>query len=136
MQTNTLIELMKQIELMDYKTDASLPLVEDPTYLQLRKIAELIAKERPVEVLVKEVEYKTMGNKTTVCVITDVSGFEIVGSSACVNPDDFDIHIGMKWAYKDALDQLEGHHAYLQTHAMMHEREQREMLGGFQDEQA
>ena len=136
MQTNTLIELMKDVELMDYRTEAGLPLIEDPTYQQLRKIAELIAKERPIECLVKEVEYKTFGNKTTVCLITDVAGFEVVGSSACVNPKDFDIHIGMKWAYKDALDKLEKHHAYLQTHASYHEQEQREMMGGSLDGQA
>lgn len=59
------------------------------------------------------VEFVKMGKKTTVCLITLTTGFEIVGSSACVNPTDFDEEIGEELAYKDALNKLEELDAFL-----------------------
>jgi hypothetical protein len=57
---------------------------------------------------VKSVEYIKIGRKTTVALITVKNGFEIVGSSACVNPDDFNEIIGQHYALVDALDKLDG----------------------------
>ena len=52
-------------------------------------------------------QYFKAGEKTTVCVLTLRNGFEIVGSSACVDPENFDLEVGQKWARKDAVDQVE-----------------------------
>lgn len=54
------------------------------------------------------VEYKKLGKKTTVVLITLKNGFEITGTSACVNPNDFDKQIGEHFALVDALDKLDG----------------------------
>ena len=52
-------------------------------------------------------EYVHLGLKTTVCCITLTNGFEIIGSSACVNPADFTTATGREWARKAAMDKLE-----------------------------
>lgn len=51
-------------------------------------------------------EYAPMGRKTTVCVLTLVNGFEVVGTSACVDPSNFDFEIGKKYAFEDAFNKL------------------------------
>lgn len=49
-----------------------------------------------------------IGEKTTVVVIKLENGFEITGTSACVNPMDFVFEIGEHYALVDALNQLDG----------------------------
>lgn len=56
---------------------------------------------------VKEVEFRKLGKKTTVALVTIKNDFEIIGTSACVNPDNFNEEIGNYYAYKDALKQLD-----------------------------
>lgn len=55
---------------------------------------------------VSKVEFGKMGKKTTACLITLENGFEIVGTSACVRPEDFDPEIGKYYALVDALRKL------------------------------
>lgn len=57
---------------------------------------------------VEHVWYAKMGNKTTVAVVRIRNGFEVTGTSACVNPDDFDMEIGQHFALVDALSKLDG----------------------------
>jgi len=52
-------------------------------------------------------EYARIGVKTTVCCLTLSNGFEIIGSSACVDPDEYDQCVGREWAKKAALDKFE-----------------------------
>jgi len=47
-----------------------------------------------------------MGNKTTICLVTLKNGFELVGTSACVDAANFDEAIGQKWAKKMAVDKI------------------------------
>jgi len=58
--------------------------------------------------IVKE-SYRKDGEKTTVALITLQNGFEIVGTSGCVNPADFDFEIGKHYALVDALTKLGGY---------------------------
>ena len=58
---------------------------------------------------IKSVEYHVIGKKTTICLITTYNGFEIVGTSACVNPKDFDKELGEKYALEDAKNNLGKH---------------------------
>jgi hypothetical protein len=58
---------------------------------------------------VSKVEFGRMGKKTTACLITLENGFEIVGTSACVNPEDFNPEIGKYYALVDALNKLDEH---------------------------
>lgn len=46
------------------------------------------------------------GTTTTVCLLTLQSGFSVVGSSACISPDDFNPTIGRSEAVKHAANKL------------------------------
>jgi hypothetical protein len=46
------------------------------------------------------------GSNTTVCLITLKNGFTVTGESACVDPANFDEHIGQTVAFKDARSKL------------------------------
>lgn len=61
---------------------------------------------------VTSVEYRMMGRKTMVALLTTEQGFEIVGKSACVNLKDFDANISEDYALRDALRQLGAHVAF------------------------
>lgn len=57
-------------------------------------------------------EVHSIGKKTTVVVLTLKNGFEVVGTSACVDPANYDEKIGAEYARKRALDkvwELEGY---------------------------
>lgn len=47
-----------------------------------------------------------LGRKTTVVVLTMENGYEVVGTSACVDPNEYDREIGVYWAIKDALKKV------------------------------
>lgn len=50
--------------------------------------------------------FKSHNRKTTVCIIKLKSGFEIVGTSGCEDPEKFDEELGNLYAIKDALKKL------------------------------
>jgi hypothetical protein len=56
---------------------------------------------------VEKADYAKVGVKTTACLLTLSNGFEILGTSACVNPADFDAEIGKQYALKEALNELD-----------------------------
>jgi hypothetical protein len=62
---------------------------------------------------VSKVEYKRLGLKTTVCLVTTRNGFEVVGKSACVNPLDYNEGLGKIYALEDALNSLGGFIGFL-----------------------
>lgn len=65
-----------------------------------------------IENSIKSESYFQAGKKTTVCVLTLQNGFEVIGSSACVNPDDFNMETGKPYARERALNkvwELEGY---------------------------
>jgi hypothetical protein len=67
--------------------------------------------------IVKE-EYVRIGVKTTVCCLTLRNGFEITGTSACVDPDDYDLEAGKGWAKKAALSKLDEYVGVLRQQKM------------------
>lgn len=76
---------------------------------------------------VKDVKYSKLGEKTSVCQMTLINGFEIFTASSCVDPADFDAETGNKFAYEKAIDkvwELEGYllqeNNYLQIDANEH----------------
>lgn len=71
---------------------------------------------------IEKEEYVHIGLKTTVCCLTLSNGFEIVGSSACVDPAEFDTRIGREWARKAAVNKLEEFEGFL--------RQQKTSCGG------
>lgn len=56
---------------------------------------------------VEKTEFQKMGKKTTACLLTLTNGFEVIGTSACINPERFDFVIGKQYALVDALDKLD-----------------------------
>lgn len=52
------------------------------------------------------VEYHVFSNKTTVCCMTLQNGFTVVGSAACVDPDNFREQIGRDVSYTKAREQI------------------------------
>lgn len=55
---------------------------------------------------VREEHYQKMGQKTTVCVLVLSNGFELVGTSAPVNPLFYERELGEKCALKHAITKL------------------------------
>ena len=53
-----------------------------------------------------DVNYTRLAATTTVCAITLDNGFTVIGTSACVNPADFDAQKGKDLAYDAAFDKL------------------------------
>lgn len=51
-------------------------------------------------------EYQTVGNKTTVCVLTLKNGFELTGTSSPVDPKDYDLQKGKEPARRRAFEKL------------------------------
>lgn len=58
---------------------------------------------------VQEADFFAVGKKTTVCLLTLSNGFEIIGTSACVDPKNFDATIGKEYALKSAIEELDKH---------------------------
>ena len=46
------------------------------------------------------------GTTTTVCQITLKNGFTLIGTSACVDPKEYNQSLGEKYAYERAFEQL------------------------------
>jgi predicted DNA-binding protein (MmcQ/YjbR family) len=64
-----------------------------------------ITEQRVLDQLKYE-EYKKIGKKTTICLLTTKSGFEIVGSSACVDLESYNKILGESIAYENAIKKL------------------------------
>jgi len=65
--------------------------------------------EECVESAIQSEEYLTVGKKTTVCVLTLKNGFEVVGTSACVDVNNYSQEVGQPYARKKAIDQVWTH---------------------------
>lgn len=50
-----------------------------------------------------------LGEKTTVVLDTTITGFDTIGTSACVNPNNYDHAIGEGIAHRDIKDKIWGH---------------------------
>lgn len=72
------------------------------------KIIYSVTQKQVDESIVAEQFFK-LGNKTTVCLLILNTGFEVIGSSAPVDPENFDFSIGKGLAREKALDQVWGH---------------------------
>jgi len=68
-----------------------------------------------VEGKLDSVEYRVMGRKTTICLLTTVNGFEVVGVAHCLDLKRFDVEVGKQTAYDDAIKKLAAHEAYFLT---------------------
>lgn len=58
-------------------------------------------------------EYHVFAPTTTVCCITLINGYTVIGQSACVSPENFNEGIGREIAFKDARQKIWALEGYL-----------------------
>lgn len=64
-------------------------------------------EEKLMKEWVKSQESATrVGEKTTVVCLKMGNGYEVIGTSSCVNPDEYDFEVGSFYATKDALRKI------------------------------
>ena len=51
--------------------------------------------------------------RTTLCILDLENGYTIKGLSACVDPAEFDLNLGRKYAFEDAFKQIWALEGYL-----------------------
>lgn len=68
--------------------------------------ATKVTEEQMEDKVLGEKYWEVEETRVTVCVIILKNGYSIVGSSACVNQDDYDVSLGRKYARRDAMDKL------------------------------
>ena len=59
-----------------------------------------------IESIILKENYIKVGLKTVIAILILENGFEIIGTSACVDPDNFDFEIGKKYAREKAIEQI------------------------------
>lgn len=84
--------------------------VADKAYFKLNENNDgtKICKE-DVEAFIKFDDACKVGTKTTNVTITTITGYEINGQASCVDPNQFNIDLGIKVAKPRAMDQLWAH---------------------------
>lgn len=73
-----------------------------------------------IETIIAKEDYWNNG-KTTVCILTLDSGFEVVGTSGVVDKSNFNEEIGNKFAREKAIDkiwELEGYRLQVENSAL------------------
>lgn len=78
---------------------------EKITNQQETKMARYSVTLEQVENTYADVSYHTFGT-TTICIITTVNGFKVVGDSSCIDPELFNPDFGHRIAYANARDKL------------------------------
>ena len=62
--------------------------------------------ENDIKKIIKEVIYTINGQKTTICLLILENDFEVVGTSACVDKNNFNKEVGEKLAYEKAFEKI------------------------------
>ena len=62
--------------------------------------------EDRINEVIKTVDFFKLTQVMTVCVITLINGYEVLGKSACASPENFDAEIGKDLAFEDARQQI------------------------------
>lgn len=67
-----------------------------------------------IEATIKDEDYYVFpGTELTVCCLTLINGFKVVGESACASPQNFNIDIGRKIARENAKEKIWALEGYL-----------------------
>lgn len=74
------------------------------TYFEIKFDDKLSPED--IDNFIKSKSCTTVGKKTTIGVLTCLTGFEATASSSCVKPENYDINIGKKYAIEKAKDQI------------------------------
>ena len=79
------------------------------------------------EYIIQRIEnssFSRIGPTTTVCCILLENGFQVIGTSACVDPTEFDEQKGRDLAYEAAFDRIWELEGYLMTDRLWKEKKQ------------
>lgn len=63
--------------------------------------------------IINEVYHVFHGTTVTVCLLTLENGYHAIGQSACVDPKEFDVALGRKYAREDAINKIWALEGYL-----------------------
>lgn len=69
--------------------------------------------------------------RTTLCILTMENGYTIKGLSACVDPAEFDLNLGRKYAFEDAINQIWPLEGYLLAENLFQEERKKLLELGF-----
>jgi hypothetical protein len=73
---------------------------------------------------IKEIVYTTVPDSTlTLCLLYMKNGYVVIGKSACVDASKFNVHLGEKYAYEDALNALWSLEGYLMAERLMESKD-------------
>ena len=70
---------------------------------------EFKVTEKDVEAAIIAEQFLKIGNKTTICLLILNTGYEVIGTSSVVDPNNFDFAVGKEFARERAVDQVWGH---------------------------
>lgn len=72
-----------------------------------------------IEAIITKEQYHVFeGTTKTVCCLTLKNGFHVIGTSACVHPQDFNADLGRKYAREEAFKHAWDHEAYMMKQRM------------------
>ena len=69
-------------------------------------------------------EYKKISKRTTICLLTLVNGFEVVGESSCASEEKYNKKIGEDVSRKNAAQQIWAYEEYLLRQKLFEESKQ------------
>jgi len=81
-----------------------------------------VTLESIVQKIVGEMYIVLPDGRTTVCMLTLKNGYTIKGLSACVDAANFDMNLGRKYAFEDAIRQIWPLEGYLLAERLFWER--------------
>lgn len=84
--------------------------LNDKYHLKVQNNPKLVhgvsISQEMVDNFIKEVEVSTLGEKTTLVRVTLVNGFEIIESSACVDPKNYNEELGKEVCMNKIKDKI------------------------------
>ncbi len=81
-----------------------------------------VTLESIVQKIVGEMYLVLPDGRTTVCMLTMQNGYTVKGMSACVDASNFDMNVGRKIAFEDAIHQIWPLEGYLLAERLFWER--------------
>jgi hypothetical protein len=91
----------------------------------VKQDAPMLTPEHVAAQVVSVAYHRFSGTTVTVCCVTLRNGFNTIGHSACVSPENFDPVVGEQIAYKNALNEIWPLEGYLLSEFMYMNREVR-----------
>lgn len=77
-----------------------------------------------IENIIVNCEYKKISKRTTICLLTLVNGFEVVGESSCASEEKYNKKIGEDVSRKNAAQQIWAYEEYLLRQKLFEESKQ------------